>query len=204
MKFRILGAFIFFYFFLFSFATVTTTYALISPPSFPSCVNPQGTLKVSYSSGVHGVPGKVDEFRGSDSVYSLTPETLIQCLCPENGDGIQTNWWKIPSLTGGEIESFKTQGWVFVPDGNAWGLDPAAYLARNVSFSCRAGGIGGFGDIIGLATTGNMQFILSLLISGIISIGIGVILLTQSKDSMPASRNGRITNKFQDSSLRWE
>lgn len=162
-----------------------------SIPNFPSCVNPQGTLKVSYSSGTHGVPGYTNPYQGSDSVYSVTADSLIQCLCLENGDGIQTNWWKIPELSSSEIETFKSQGWIFVPDGSVWGLDPVAYLAKNISFSCKSSVSGGstggssssspstssvLGEILSLASTGNINFIIGIAGFGIISLLLSYLL----------------------------
>src|SRR5438105_1101896 len=81
-------------------------------PQFPSCANPQGTLKVNYDSGTHGIAGKTDSFSGKDSVYTISPEALTQCFCSTNGQGIQTNWWKVSSLTESEINLLKSQGWI--------------------------------------------------------------------------------------------
>ncbi len=159
------------------FIFVQAAVALSQPPQFPSCLNPQGTLKVSYTSGTHGVPGKTEAFSGSDSVYTLEQNSLIQCLCPTGAkDGIQTNWWKIPSLTSADIENFKTQGWIFIPDGLAWGLDPVAYLAKNINYTCRtSAGVGG-GEVLGLAATGNILTIYTLILAGSLSLTIGYLL----------------------------
>jgi len=108
----------------------------VSAPNFPSCDNPQGNLRVSYTSGTHGIPGNSGVFIGSDSVYDVSSQALIQCFCPEQGSGIQTNWWKIPALSQDEIDSFVKQGWIYVPTGSVWGLDDAAYLAKNLTISC--------------------------------------------------------------------
>lgn len=151
-------------------------------PSFSSCVNPQGTLKVSYSEGTHGAPGDTNTYTGSDSVYTLSSDTLVQCLCTDNGQGIQTNWWKVSSLTQDEIAILISQGWTQVPDGSAWGLDSAPYLIQNSSFAC-GGGTGGpevlgasTGDVLGLATTGNTLFILSVILAGVTFTGLGAFL----------------------------
>ena len=72
-------------------------------PTFPSCLNTQGTLKVRHTDGPHGIPGDTSTYFGIDSVYTLTDNTLMQCLCPTNGNGIQTNWWKFNGLS--EIEA---------------------------------------------------------------------------------------------------
>lgn len=114
-------------------------------PQFPSCVAPQGTLKVSYEAGIHGIPGSEASYSGQDSVYLLGAGNALQCFCPPSGNGIQTNWLKLSEVSVEEVESYKKQGWVYVPDGSAWGLDAAPYLAQNVSYSCLSGGNGGNG-----------------------------------------------------------
>lgn len=157
----------------------------VNAPTFPSCANAQGTIKASYPSGVHGIPGKSEEFKGSDNVYLVTEDTVLQCFCPESGqEGIQTNWWKIASLKQDEIDSFVNKGWIFVPDGSLWGLDQAPYLAQNIQFSCKAGetsggGVGGgfmVGEVLGLASTGNMLTIIELGLTGLTSIILGILL----------------------------
>ena len=151
-------------------------------PSFSSCVNPQGSLKASYSQGTHGVPGDTNTYTGSDSVYTLSGDTLVQCLCTDNGQGIQTNWWRISSLTQDEIAVLISQGWTQVPDGSAWGLDQAPYLIKNSSFACFPGTGGSevlgasTSDVLGLATTGNSLFILSVILAGVTFIGFGGLI----------------------------
>ncbi len=176
-------------------------------PNFSTCANPQGTIKVSYDSGTHGVPGNSNTFSGRDTVYSLSEDTLTQCLCLDNGDGIQTNWWKVSSLTQDQIEVLVSQGWIFIPSGASWGLQDAPYLAQNVNFSCNSpsnngggggsssggggsssGGIGGSqvlgistGEVLGLASTGNIVFILSVIISGFSALSLGLLLSLKKK-----------------------
>ena len=116
----------------------------ISAPNFPSCTNPSGTVKVSYSSGIHGIPGDQGQYVGSDIVYTISNSTLVQCFCAASGSGIQTNWWKQDSLTQDQIDQLVKLGWIFVPDGSTWGLDPVPYLAQNTNFNCGGGGNGGF------------------------------------------------------------
>lgn len=162
--------------------TVVSNARAQTVPSFSSCVNSQGTLKVSYSQGTHGVPGNTNTYTGSDSVYTISGDTLMQCLCTDNGQGIQTNWWKVSSLTTDEIAVLISQGWTHVPDGSAWGLDQAPYLAQNSSFACFPGTGGpevlgaSTGDVLGLATTGNAAFILSVILSGLTFLGLGSFL----------------------------
>lgn len=105
-------------------------------PGFPACSNPSGTLKVSYSSGTHGIVGSYATYTGSDKVYSLDGGNVLQCFCAEDGSGIQTNWWRASSLTQEEIQTLMNLGWYFVPDGSAWGLSEGYYLAKNVNYSC--------------------------------------------------------------------
>ncbi len=165
----------------------------ISTPTFPSCINPQGTVSTSYDSGVHGVVGNSSTFTGKDSVYTLSGGTLMQCLCADSGEGIQTNWWKVSSLLEDEVSVLISQGWTLIPDGSAWGLEAAPYLAQNSSYACGSTNPGGPGDglsdgrssaavggasagsvlgastqaVLGLASTGNMVFIVSVFLIGI-------------------------------------
>ena len=201
---------------LLSIVVATSAYSVNAQtiPSFPSCLNPQGVIRVSYSSGTHGVVGDATTYTGTDVVYQLTNDTLIQCLCPPNGDGIQTNWWKVSQLTNEEIDILKAQGWIYIPNGSLWGLDNPPYLAKNISYRCvgGAGGNGGssnngdggssssgssngsnnggsggnnagtttqkIGEVLGLASTGNIASILFYLISGIMILSIGIYLHT--------------------------
>lgn len=173
-------------------ANVRSVHA-VTTPTFPSCVNPQGTQKVSYSQGTHGVAGDTNSYAGSDSVYTLSGTTLLQCLCASTGAGIQTNWWKISDLSEVDKQILIQQGWVLVPDGSSWGLSEGAYLAQNINFSCnststtnsstgdgRSDGLSdgrsdGLGSIVqsatgnagNLASTGNILFVLSILSAGL-------------------------------------
>lgn len=188
------------------FTLLAIVYAMVlvpadaaTTPSFPSCLNPQGTPIASYAEGVHGIPGRSETYNGADTVYKVTDETLIQCFCPEDGDGIQTNWMKASNLSEGEIESYKAAGWIYIPDGSAWGLDQGAYLAKNNNYSCR-GGIGGanssrkhrsskkstsspssagaavLGQVLGLASTGSLESLYNLWLVGLIALTTGVWL----------------------------
>lgn len=106
------------------------------PPTFPSCLNPQGSVLASYSTGLHGVAGSTNQYQGQDNVYQLSAGNNMQCLCPDNGEGIQTNWWEVSGMSQSEIASYESQGWIYIPTGSAWGLSDAAYLAQNVTYSC--------------------------------------------------------------------
>src|SRR5215210_7466089 len=81
-----------------------TSALAVTTPSFPTCINPQGSVKASYSSGTHGIVGSTQEYTGSDSVYTLSDNTIVQCFCPVNGNGIQTDWWKIANLSDTDIK----------------------------------------------------------------------------------------------------
>lgn len=146
----------------------------VTTPDFPACVNPQGQLKVSYADGTHGIPGNASTYTGSDSVYQLSDTTLTQCFCAPDGQGIQTNWWKVSSLSSENIQILVSQDWTLIANGSAWGLDEAPYLAKNSNFSCGASTT--TGQILGLATTGNAVFILSVISAGLLILGLGLIL----------------------------
>jgi len=156
----------------------------ITIPSFPACANPQGATKVSYSEGTHGIVGSGATYTGKDAVYTLTADTLTQCFCPTEGQGIQTNWWKADQISESDIDVLKSQGWYYVPAGQLWGLADSPYVAKNSNYSCLSGssqilgtGIGGgdeTGEILGLAATGDSVLVYSsfLIGSGLLYIGI--------------------------------
>ncbi|HRN70411.1 MAG TPA: hypothetical protein PLS49_04445 [Candidatus Woesebacteria bacterium] len=184
--------------FLFFIVFIVTAYSVnaVTIPTFPSCLNPQGELKVQYSNGTHGVPGDTTTYVGHDTVYKLTENTFTQCLCPQNGNAIQTNWWNVKNVEQEEIDSLVSQGWIFVPSGSVWGLEEDPYLAKNMKYSC-IGGKGGGGSnssnsnssdsnnssssegqgggetssaytqVLSLASTGNIITVYLLLITGI-------------------------------------
>lgn len=155
--------------------------ALPPEPTFPSCLNPQGTLSVSYPDGTHGIPGDEGNYTGSDKVYSLNDQSLTQCFCATDGRGIQTNWWKTGDLGEEQIAALKSQGWILIPDGSLWGLEKTGYMAKSANYSCNGnGGTGGgstnnssdngtgggeilsattsrYGQVLGLATTGGLK-----------------------------------------------
>lgn len=105
-------------------------------PGFPSCLNPQGTIIAQYMSGIHGIAGQSETYTGKDTVYKISNEAVMQCFCDDNGQGIQTNWWRISNLNDADIEAFKSTGWIWIPSGDAWGLDSVPYLAQNSSYTC--------------------------------------------------------------------
>lgn len=180
-------------FFVFPIITSAVVYAA-TPPDFPNCVSPKGTVTSSYPSGSFGIAGSTGSFSGSDTVYKLSPDTLTQCFCSVDGAGTQTNWWKVSSLTNTEINELVAQGWIFVPDGSVWGLDQAPYLAKNANYSCKSGGGSGgssggssssnggsvqgasTGQVLGLASTGNIALATTLLVGGLVFLSTGLFV----------------------------
>lgn len=178
---------------LFLFQALSTQAQAINDPPLFSCQNPIGGTIASYSTGVHGIPGDSSTHTGSDTVYTVDQNHVLQCFCSENNDrGIQSNWWKVSDLSTTEIDFFQRRGWVLVANGQAWGLDAAPYLVKNDSFSCKGTGGGGnssssgsdngvgggsssttsTGSILGtstLAATGSAQQIAFLLSIGLLS-----------------------------------
>lgn len=114
-------------------------------PTFPHCLDLQGQVKVVHYSGTHGIPGDLNTYTGKDQVNWLSESTLVQCFCPDKGvNGIQTNWWKITDFSERSIETLIKLGWVYIPNGEKWGLQEGPYLAKNTEYVCK--GTGGPGD----------------------------------------------------------
>ena len=177
---------------IFALSVAVQPVMAVNVPNFPSCAAPSGQVIAAYSEGVHGIVGSTNTYTGSDSVYQLTDETLLQCYCGPDGQGIQTNWWKASSLTEEEVEILKSQGWYYIPDGSVWGLSQGAYVAQNISYNCQpgkpgsndnpnrsGGGIGGgdilaasTGDVLGLAATGD-----SVLLYGVFGVALLFLLI---------------------------
>lgn len=177
-------------------------------PQFTSCLNPSGSVKANYETGTHGIPGRTASYEGKDTVYNLSGNELTQCFCASSGTGIQTNWWKVSSLTEAEVNGLKSQGWVYIPNGALWGLEEAPYLAFNSDYACGkssqgsccspttdipgpggSGGQGGSGSVLGistgsvlgLASTGNTRFLLSVLFVSVFALISGMILKLRAK-----------------------
>jgi len=160
------------------FIALATNVLAAGAPGYPSCVNPVGSLKASYSSGVHGIPGDQGRFEGEDKVYTTSDIGYMQCFCDTYGRGIQTNWWKIPHLSADEIKSYEKDGWIFISNGQAWGLTNDPYLAKNIEYNC--GGVGG-GEVLSYAGTGNITFIYSVAFFGVALLSSGVMMKLRSK-----------------------
>lgn len=157
-----------------------TAMAMVMPP-FSSCLNPQGTLKAQYDSGIHGIVGDSRTYTGKDAVYFVDQDNLLQCFCDTNGNGIQTKWLKASSFTDPDLKLLQAQGWVPVQDGSLWGLLAEKYLAKNETYVC--GGKGGLqGEVMGLAGTGNMSAIMALLSIGTVAL-ISSVLLSKRVNS---------------------
>lgn len=141
------------FFILMILSASTPFVSAATAPSFPSCTNPSGTIKVQYASGIHGIVGRTAEYRGSDTVYTLDENKLLQCFCAEDkSTGIQSNWWKANSLSQADFLYFKNLGWYYVPNGSLWGLSGDPYLVYNIDYSC--GGTGG-GIVSSFSSTNN-------------------------------------------------
>lgn len=184
------------------FTLLSRTALAVTIPPFTDCTSPNGTLKVSYDNGTHGIVGDSGIFTGSDKVYTISDKSLTQCFCPPDGNGIQTDWFKADDLTTNEVQSLQNQGWILILDGSAWGLDKSPYLAKNKTFSCnngaRVGGIeitktnesAGVGgsvlgistpSVLGIAATGNTKTVTALVIIGVIFVIVGFMLGRRKK-----------------------
>lgn len=150
-----------------------------------SCLVPNGEAVVHYDTGIHGIVGRHEIFKGSDTVYRYENGAL-QCYCDPQGVGIQTNWVNAKDYSQTQIDSYLRDGYKYVASGAAWGLENAPYVAKNSSYSCRgtgggggsssssnsssnsqaAGGIGGGADL--LAATGSWGTIAYLIATGIV------------------------------------
>jgi hypothetical protein len=125
-------------------ASAGSVRAVNDPPLF-SCTAPVGTITSQYNSGIHGIAGSTATYEGSDVVYKIDENYVLQCFCPSTGStGIQSNWWKVDTLSDTDRENFIRRGWIFIPDGSRWGLQASPYLVRNAEYSCA--GVGGGGS----------------------------------------------------------
>ncbi len=108
-------------------ASPTPIPELLTPPSFPRCIDQSGTGdKAHYTSGFHQIVGN-GLLEGKDDVYTLSNGNFLQCFVPPLKDVcIQTNWWR----TEGVLE-----GWYSV-NGSQWNLGNYHYLAKNLNYNC--------------------------------------------------------------------
>lgn len=143
---------------------------------FGSCLNPQGEKIVSYESGEHGIVGE-GEATGSDAVYKSSNNGVTQCMCPDTGNGIQTNWMRATDLSKAEIDIKKKEGWIYVATGSNWGLNDEPYLAKNIKYACRKNAkVNKNEKILGLASTGDSITIYAFLLSGAAFLISGLVL----------------------------
>ena len=110
----------------------------INPPEFPSCeayIGQQGDWTTAES-GDHHIPGQEETISGSDDIFQLENGNFLQCLCPPDGNGYQTNWWQVADrLSQEEVEHFIGKGWFF-ENGSEWNLFHTQYLAKNTRYNC--------------------------------------------------------------------
>lgn len=152
-------------------------------PNFGSCVNPQGKVLASYEKGKHGIVGKKDLVSGSDAVYQSSNRGVTQCFCPEDGNGIQTNWYDASKLTSAEIETRKKEGWTYFATGHDWNLKDVPYLAKNSDYACKktANKKSEAAKVLSLASTGESVTIYAFIISGAAFLISGLILRKLSR-----------------------
>jgi len=107
-------------------------------PSFPGCTT-LTTNTGNWSSqldGTHHIPGQEAPIAGVDNVYFISNDNFVQCLCPVEGNGIQTVWWNADQLSDEEKNSYVSQGW-FKLSGSDWNLRNHSYLAKNSEYNCK-------------------------------------------------------------------
>ena len=161
-------------------------------PTFPSCANPEGSVQASYSDGTHGIVGSSDTYIGRDVVYTLSDQTVTQCFCSVDNQGIQTNWWVASSLSDSQLSVLKSEGWHYVPAGNLWGLSSVPYIAQNIAYSCQGGSTLGAtttsdtvpssnadGEVLGLAATGDSLLVYAVFILAAILLFFGIHRLSR-------------------------
>ncbi len=186
------------------FLTVAGNASATQSSEFTSCLTPTGEIIANYNDGEHGIPN-VGSKIGKDTVYSLANGNFMQCFCGSDGKGIQTNWMSVGELSENQISVYENEGWIFIPDGSAWGLTNGAYLAKNTNYTCggsstinSGGGDGktdgrtdgrsdGLGSIVqsakgtSLASTGNILFIAEIFGFGIAMTLTGVYMRRRSR-----------------------
>jgi LPXTG-motif cell wall-anchored protein len=155
----------------------------VNTPNFGSCVNPQGKVIASYKSGKHGIVGMNSEVSGSDSVYQSSNTGVTQCFCPEDGKGIQTNWYDVSNVPQKDIDILKKEGWTFFATGSKWGLKDVPYVAKNADYACNKTAVkkSKTTEVLKLASTGETQTIYTFLLSGAAFLIAGLILRKFSK-----------------------
>ena len=149
-----------------------------SVPDFGSCLNPQTSAEQVNSGSNHGVVGYDNQaFSGTDNIYSLSDNNVLQCLCTDDGDGYQTNWLKADNIGEPDRKVLESQGWTYFSDAGSWGLS-GSYLAKTDTYSCKGASQA---EVLGLASTGNITFIYGLIVAGAAALISGMILRRVSK-----------------------
>ncbi len=147
----------------------------VSTPDFGSCLNPKVAVSQVNTGNNHGVVNK-GTYAGTDSIYRLSDANVMQCLCPDNGSGIQTNWYKVSKLSSTDISVLKSEGWIEVTTGASWGLEDTKYLAKNIDYTCKGTQAVSATKPIALAKTGNTVAIVGLFLMGLLSLTTGLLL----------------------------
>jgi LPXTG-motif cell wall-anchored protein len=155
----------------------------VNTPNFGSCVNPQGKVIASYEDGKHGIVGMKGEVSGSDSVYQSSKNGVTQCFCPVDGQGIQTNWYDVSSVSQKDIDILKKEGWTYFATGSKWGLKDVPYVAKNADYACNKTAVkkSKTTEVLKLASTGETQTIYVFLLAGAAFLITGLILRKFSK-----------------------
>lgn len=155
------------------FMASATPALAVTTPDFGSCQNPQiAASQINYGSN-HGVIGKTQTYSGKDTIYQLSNGNVTQCLCPDSGTGIQTDWYKVSGISENDIHVLEKQGWTYVVTGSSWGLEDVPYLAKNIDYTCH-------GEQV-LAATGTDFAIYGLILAAVISLSAGLLLRKFSK-----------------------
>lgn len=168
--------------FVYTLISVSPVYA-VSTPDFGSCLNPQGKAIASYDSGKHGIVGKDELVTGSDYVYQSSDMGITQCFCPEDGKGIQTNWYDVSKLSPKDVDILKKEGWSFFATGTSWGLKDVPFVAKNSDYTCKktAEKKDNAVDVLKLASTGETKTIYVFILSGAAFLITGLVLRKFSK-----------------------
>jgi hypothetical protein len=141
---------------------------------FGSCVNPQWSVSQVNKGNDHGVVGHTESYAGTDTIYKSGGNAL-QCLCIENGKGVETKWMDASGLSDSQVATYKKEGWIYVATGSNWGLKDVPYLAKNSDFACKSKEAAA-PKVSTLASTGNVSFIYFLILMGAASLIAGLTL----------------------------
>lgn len=189
------------------FTGIATPAFADSPSDFGSCLNPQVNASQVNVGTNHGVAGSTETYAGTDSIYRLSNGNVTQCLCRDNGKGIQTNWLKTTGMSEKDIEVLRKQGWIYIVTGSNWGLSDVPYLAKNIEYTCKSGTPTATptctptptgtvtptptkavtptpqvqSKVVTLASTGNTVAVAGLVIAGVFSLLAGLLLKKFSK-----------------------